>query len=42
MTEQPPDLFTAIDHVGVAVNDLDVAIAFYRDAYGMTRGSAKR
>jgi methylmalonyl-CoA/ethylmalonyl-CoA epimerase len=36
MTEQPPDLFTAIDHVGVAVNDLDVAIAFYRDAYGMT------
>jgi methylmalonyl-CoA/ethylmalonyl-CoA epimerase len=36
MTEQPADLFTAIDHVGVAVNDLDVAIAFYRDAYGMT------
>ena len=36
MTEQLVDLFTAIDHVGVAVNDLDVAIAFYRDAYGMT------
>ena len=36
MTEQPADLFTAIDHVGVAVNDLDVAIAFYRDTYGMT------
>ena len=36
MTEQLGDLFTAIDHVGVAVNDLDVAIAFYRDAYGMT------
>jgi methylmalonyl-CoA/ethylmalonyl-CoA epimerase len=36
MTEQLTDLFTAIDHVGVAVNDLDVAIAFYRDAYGMT------
>jgi methylmalonyl-CoA/ethylmalonyl-CoA epimerase len=36
MTEQLADLFTAIDHVGVAVNDLDVAIAFYRDAYGMT------
>ena len=35
MTEQPADLFTAIDHVGVAVNDLDVAIAFYRDTYGM-------
>lgn len=29
------DLFTAIDHVGVAVADLDEAIAFYRDAYGM-------
>lgn len=36
MSEQLGDLFTAIDHVGVAVNDLDVAIAFYRDAYGMT------
>ncbi len=28
-------LFTAIDHVGVAVPDLDAAIAFYRDTYGM-------
>jgi methylmalonyl-CoA/ethylmalonyl-CoA epimerase len=28
-------LFTAIDHVGVAVADLDEAMAFYRDAYGM-------
>jgi methylmalonyl-CoA/ethylmalonyl-CoA epimerase len=28
-------LFTAIDHVGVAVPDLDEAIAFYRDTYGM-------
>ena len=28
-------LFTAIDHVGVAVPDLDEAIAFYRDVYGM-------
>ena len=36
MTDQPADLFTAIDHVGVAVTDLDVAIAFYRDTYGMT------
>ena len=36
MTQQPADLFTAIDHVGVAVNDLDAAIAFYRDTYGMT------
>ncbi len=28
-------LFTAIDHVGIAVPDLDEAIAFYRDVYGM-------
>ena len=28
-------LFTAIDHVGVAVADLDTAIAFYRNTYGM-------
>ena len=35
MSEQPAALFTAIDHVGVAVNDLDAAIAFYRDTYGM-------
>ncbi|MDQ3403721.1 MAG: methylmalonyl-CoA epimerase [Actinomycetota bacterium] len=26
---------TAIDHVGVAVPDLDAAIAFYRDHFGM-------
>ena len=32
----PPHLFTAIDHVGIAVPDLDEATAFYRDAYGMT------
>ena len=36
MTQQTADLFTAIDHVGVAVNDLDAAIAFYHDTYGMT------
>ncbi len=28
-------LFTAIDHVGIAVPDLDEAIAFYRDTFGM-------
>ena len=28
-------LFTAIDHVGIAVPDLDEAVAFYRDTYGM-------
>jgi methylmalonyl-CoA/ethylmalonyl-CoA epimerase len=32
----PTHLFTAIDHVGVAVPDLDEAVAFYRDKYGMT------
>ena len=29
------DLFTAIDHVGVAVPDLEEAIAFYERTYGM-------
>jgi len=28
-------LFTAIDHIGVAVSDLDEAIAYYRDVLGM-------
>jgi methylmalonyl-CoA/ethylmalonyl-CoA epimerase len=28
-------LFVCIDHVGIAVPDLDEAIAFYRDAFGM-------
>ena len=27
---------TAVDHVGIAVPDLDAAIAFYRDKFGMT------
>jgi len=31
----PEHLFTAIDHVGVAVADLDEAIALYRDVFGM-------
>jgi methylmalonyl-CoA/ethylmalonyl-CoA epimerase len=35
MTGPSDPLFTAIDHVGIAVPDLDEAIAFYRDAYGM-------
>ncbi|WP_232679802.1 methylmalonyl-CoA epimerase [Nocardioides sp. R-C-SC26] len=34
--EIPAHLFTAIDHVGMAVPDLDEAIAFYRDTFGMT------
>jgi methylmalonyl-CoA/ethylmalonyl-CoA epimerase len=28
-------LFTRIDHVGVAVPDLDAAIRFYRDTFGL-------
>ena len=34
-TSGKSNLFTAIDHVGVAVADLDTAIAFYRNTYGM-------
>jgi methylmalonyl-CoA/ethylmalonyl-CoA epimerase len=33
--EIPEHLFVCIDHVGVAVPDLDEAIAFYRDVFGM-------
>lgn len=33
--EIPEHLFTAIDHVGIAVADLDEAIAFYEKAFGM-------
>ena len=32
----PEHLFIAIDHVGIAVPDLDTAIAFYESSYGMT------
>jgi methylmalonyl-CoA/ethylmalonyl-CoA epimerase len=40
MTSTAPDplpaaLFTAIDHVGVAVPDYDAAVAFYRRVFGM-------
>ncbi len=31
----PGHLFTAIDHVGIAVPDLDVAIEFYETTFGM-------
>jgi methylmalonyl-CoA/ethylmalonyl-CoA epimerase len=30
----PPQLITAIDHVGIAVEDLDAAIVFYRENFG--------
>lgn len=32
----PTHLFEAIDHVGIAVPDLDEAIAFYESTFGMT------
>jgi len=39
MTSQPSSatshLFTAIDHVGIAVPDMDAAIAWYQDVLGM-------
>lgn len=33
----PLPMFTAIDHVGVAVPDLDEAIAFYEATFGMAK-----
>jgi methylmalonyl-CoA/ethylmalonyl-CoA epimerase len=33
---EPPLRITAIDHVGIAVADLDAAIEHYTSAYGMT------
>lgn len=35
MSAATGDLFTMIDHVGVAVPDLDAAVTFYRETYGM-------
>ena len=35
MSATPDPLFTHIDHVGIAVPDLDAAIAFYEGTYGM-------
>ena len=34
--EIPAHLFIAIDHVGIAVPDLDVAMKFYSTTFGMT------
>ena len=36
MPSTAPGRITAIDHVGIAVADLDAAIALYESAYGMT------
>src|SRR3954468_7960886 len=35
MPEPSTVMFTAVDHVGIAVPDLDQAIAFYRDTFGL-------
>ena len=35
MNVVPEHLFVCIDHVGVAVPDLDEAVAFYADTFGM-------
>jgi methylmalonyl-CoA/ethylmalonyl-CoA epimerase len=35
MAELPQDLFLAVDHVGIAVADLDQAIEFYESTFGM-------
>jgi methylmalonyl-CoA/ethylmalonyl-CoA epimerase len=32
----PMELFEAIDHVGIAVHDLDEAVRYYAEAFGMT------
>lgn len=32
----PPELFLGVDHVGIAVPDLDEAITFYETAFGMS------
>ena len=34
-TGLPAELFTTIDHVGIAVPDLDEALAFYAQAFGV-------
>lgn len=31
----PPQMLLAIDHVGIAVPDLDEAVAFYADTFGL-------
>ena len=36
-SEATQSLFTKIDHVGIAVPDLDAAIAFYRATFGVVR-----
>jgi methylmalonyl-CoA/ethylmalonyl-CoA epimerase len=35
MDSLPVPLLRRLNHIGIAVNDLDAAIAFYRDVYGI-------
>ncbi len=37
-----PRLLTAIDHVGIAVRDLDAAVAWYRSTFGATVARRER
>ena len=37
-----PLLLTEIDHVGIAVQDLDAAVTYYRDVYGATVAHRER
>jgi methylmalonyl-CoA/ethylmalonyl-CoA epimerase len=37
MNDVTDPLFTKIDHVGIAVADLDAAVAFYRETFGIVR-----
>ena len=38
----PPARILGIDHVGIAVADLDAALAFYRDVLGLEPPQAAR
>jgi methylmalonyl-CoA/ethylmalonyl-CoA epimerase len=42
MTVTPVSMFTEIDHVAIAVRDLDAAIAWYADAFGATVAHRER
>ncbi|HTZ08822.1 MAG TPA: VOC family protein, partial [Acidimicrobiales bacterium] len=35
-------LLTELDHVGIAVRDLDAAVAYYRDTFGATVAHRER
>jgi methylmalonyl-CoA/ethylmalonyl-CoA epimerase len=39
---QPPSLLTAVDHVGIAVRDLEAAVAWYQQTFGATVAHRER